>query len=126
MHGHRIVLRLFSKIVSDELRGFIIWLPMVKGDSASSAAALLSADKRFLIQAWDPKGTAGQAFSRTLNLPCPAWDVYLLYDRGIQWTDKDPPAPSLWMHQLSEHKVDQSLRLKESALLHAVSQRIKE
>jgi hypothetical protein len=28
-----------------------------------------------------------------------AWDIFLLYQAGIQWADC-PPVPSFWMHQL--------------------------
>lgn len=29
----------------------------------------------------------------------PAWDVYLLYDQGGEWTDT-PPKPIFWQEQL--------------------------
>jgi hypothetical protein len=28
-----------------------------------------------------------------------AWDIFLLYDAGIVWTE-EPPLPEFWMHQL--------------------------
>jgi len=30
----------------------------------------------------------------------PAWDVYLVYGPGIQWTVSSPLEPTLFMHQL--------------------------
>ena len=35
-----------------------------------------------------------------LPTPGAAWDVYLLYGRGVQWTGLQPPKPNYWMHQL--------------------------
>ena len=32
-----------------------------------------------------------------------AWDIYLFYELGEEWTNGEPPpAPVEWMHQLSE------------------------
>jgi hypothetical protein len=47
------------------------------------------------------------AFRRLLRLPVPAWDVYLLYPRGVQWTGELTPGPAFWMHQLPELATDE-------------------
>jgi len=63
---------------------------------------------------WDQPLALGQGYRKILPLAADcklAWDVYLLYQRGRQrfryaldsagkkgW---NPPAPDLWMHQLS-------------------------
>jgi hypothetical protein len=49
---------------------------------------------------WDGERILGSAFRKTLALERTAWDVYLLYGRGLVWSDATPPAPSFWMHQL--------------------------
>lgn len=49
---------------------------------------------------WDEKEVLGRAYQRLLPTPGPAWDVYLLFRRGVTWTEQDPPLPDFWMHQL--------------------------
>jgi hypothetical protein len=51
-------------------------------------------------QYWDTVGWTDEAYGRILNTPGPAWDVYLLYGRGVRWTGSLPPQPEYWMHQL--------------------------
>ena len=52
-------------------------------------------------QYWDEDDWLGDAYGRVLPTPGPAWDVYLLYGRGVTWEQADPPKPDYWMHQLS-------------------------
>lgn len=49
---------------------------------------------------WDPDETLGRAYGEMLPTPGPAWDVYLLFRRGVRWTGTLPPKPDYWMHQL--------------------------
>ena len=49
---------------------------------------------------WDPGETLGRAYQEILPTPGPAWDVYLLFARGVRWTTHLPPRPNFWMHQL--------------------------
>jgi hypothetical protein len=51
-------------------------------------------------QYWDAHGWLDDAYGRVLRTPGPAWDVYLLFRRGIRWDGALPPAPDYWMHQL--------------------------
>lgn len=96
------------------------------GDSFSEAAELLSPDKRFLMQSWDARRAIGEAFSKTLQLKCPAWDVYLLYQPGVRWTGAVPPMPSFWMHQLQPKRgADQKLHLKPKELESEVGRSLK-
>lgn len=73
---------------------------MVKGDTAISAEELQSNDAR-LFHGWDRTRSTGEAFSRMLGLKGTAWDVYLVYGPDAQWEGELPPAPLVWMHQLS-------------------------
>jgi hypothetical protein len=50
---------------------------------------------------WDPQEVLGKSYQRTLPTPGTAWDVYLVFRRGVQWAQDTPPAPDFWMHQLS-------------------------
>jgi copper chaperone CopZ len=111
--GHGVVKSVFSATHSRELRGFIGWLPMLAADDAASAATQASSfrDPR-LSQAWDGQRTAGALFARMLKLKGTAWDVYLLYPRGVRWEGAAPPEPTFWMHQLkAEDGADQKFCL---------------
>ena len=91
---------LFKRQANSNLRGLIIWEPMIPSDDSKSTEKQLSADSRFLVQGWNEDRTIAQAFSKTLNLKVPAWDVYLVYKPKVRWDAADPPMPDFWMHQL--------------------------
>lgn len=102
--GQRVVQSVFSKHANDaRLRGFVVWLPMLPSDSKESAGAQAASfvDGR-LMQHWDGDRASGNLLAKTLGLKGSAWDVYLLYAPGVQWTGEQPPAPTFWMHQLRE------------------------
>lgn len=69
----------------------------------ADAAALIT-DAR-AQQYWDESDWLGDRYGRVLPTPGAAWDVYLLYGRGIRWTGTQPPRPDYWMHQLEGVKV---------------------
>ena len=50
---------------------------------------------------WDGDDSIGRAYGDLLSTPGAAWDVYLLYPRGVRWTAAAPPKPMFWMHQLA-------------------------
>jgi hypothetical protein len=52
-----------------------------------------------LIYFWDGDRFTGKLWQRVLKIGVSAWDVYLLYDAGARW-EREPAAPSFWMHQL--------------------------
>ncbi|HUP58736.1 MAG TPA: hypothetical protein VM598_14855 [Bdellovibrionota bacterium] len=100
--GHKVMASVFRKEKAKSLRGFMVWLPMVEGDSAEAASTQASrlADSRVVVQGWDGGKEIGELFRSTLKLTRTAWDVYLIYPPGVKWEGKEPPAPSYWMHQL--------------------------
>lgn len=49
---------------------------------------------------WDESGRTMELFRQPLGLQGEAWDVYLLYRRGVRWEGEAAPAPDYWMHQL--------------------------
>ncbi|HLI94900.1 MAG TPA: hypothetical protein VKT72_02310 [Candidatus Baltobacteraceae bacterium] len=51
-------------------------------------------------QYWDQGEVLGRAYEQLLPTPGPAWDVYLLFARGVRWVGQSPPKPNFWMHQL--------------------------
>jgi hypothetical protein len=93
--------RLFARLRTRSLTGFVVWLPMLAADSpaAAGAASRTFRDDR-VRHGWDADRALGAAFARTLGLSVTAWDVYLVYAAGAVWTGDDPPAPDFWMHQL--------------------------
>lgn len=62
-------------------------------------ATVLVSDPR-AKQFWDPGEVVGTEYGRVLGIGFPAWDVYLLFDRGSEWNGSIPPSPHFWMHQL--------------------------
>lgn len=84
-----------------ELEGFSIWLPIMDGDNVEAAQAQAGSfpDGR-VKHSWDSERRFGALFAKTLKLKGIAWDVYLLYEPGVTWTEDEPPEPTFWMHQL--------------------------
>ena len=89
---------------------FVVWEPILKTDSAE-AARLSSGFLRDgrVTQYWASTRAVGHSFQDAIGLESePAWDVYLIYDRGIRWTDK-PPTPTTFQHQLGGRLPDDLL-----------------
>jgi len=50
---------------------------------------------------WDPSGKTGMEYTKTLDIPMYAWDVWFIYKPGVRWEDGQiPPHPDYWEHQL--------------------------
>ena len=87
----------------------VLWTAMREADTAEEAAKLISSDRR-CSHYWETDGWPVSTRLRPLLELGPydpeqsAWDVYLLYRPGINWTGEDPPAPSDWTHNLREHE----------------------
>ena len=110
--------RVFKATASEDLKGFIGWLPMLATDD-SAAASRQGAQFRDprVTEAWDGNRDIGLLFARRLGLEGIAWDVYLVYGRGARWEGSEPPMPSFWMHQLRARTgADPKLRLDPSRL----------
>jgi hypothetical protein len=92
---------------AEEFRLYILWLPVLEGDTPQAAEQVqerLPTDDR-LRHFWDHDLKLSQAFHRVLQLgqrPRPhhiAWDIFLLYGAGTVWNE-ELPIPEFWMHQL--------------------------
>lgn len=105
---------------SENLRGAIVWAPMLNTDNleAANERETKFSDSR-VKQFWDQDRIFGQLLSQTLHLKeSIAWDVYLVYLPNHPWVTEIPPMPVFWMHQLNEEPtlfLDPS-RLKEYVL----------
>ena len=101
MYGHGVVRGIFETVQGDSLRGYAIWLPMMKGDDAGAARQVSDAfpDAR-VSHAWDADRVIGDLAATTLGLTKTGWDLYLLYPPGVEWEGNALPKPALWMGQL--------------------------
>ncbi|MGI8783780.1 MAG: hypothetical protein ACR2L2_09060 [Acidobacteriota bacterium] len=93
-----------------DLRVYSVYVPILKADVESSvpAATARLSDERVTFF-WDGNGELVEAYARVMKLGAgqPAWDIYFVFDRGIEWK-AEPPVPTYWMHQL---KLDPDRRL---------------
>lgn len=83
------------------LKAFIIYVPTLgaKEHHAVRAARIMAGPD--IRHYWDAPGESGLAFQKALGLDVYAWDVWMIYGRDAMWTDRTPPAPVYWEHQLS-------------------------
>jgi copper chaperone CopZ len=124
--GHGVLKAVFDKSSSAELKAFLVWLPIRANDDAREATQQTSMfrDGR-LNEGWDADRAVGDLFARRLSLRGAAWDVYLVYDRGVRWEGADPPMPSFWMHQLEQSVgADQKLCLNPTRFTGEVIKRL--
>lgn len=103
---------------------FVVWAPMLPADGGPSASAGSEALKAPGVrQYWDPSRSVGASFRRDVfphaveemkrSLPKehffdqylverevaqPEWDIYMLFEPGVEWTDR-APAPARWLRQ---------------------------
>lgn len=100
-YGQGVVRGLFEAYPEEQLRGFIVWVPMLEADSAESATAEQANIHDSRIDHWfDANKSAARAWSAIMGLHGPAWDVYAVHGRDDQWTEDAAPSPRIWMHQL--------------------------
>jgi hypothetical protein len=91
----------FAKISSTRLRGFIVWVPKLGAhqDDVAGGDPHRPRPPRYPVLGWHrlPR----PHLPAILGLREDAWDVYLVYPPGVQWTGTAPPKPSYWMQQLT-------------------------
>lgn len=80
---------------------YVVWSAELGAHESNVAgAAQLIPDSR-ARQYWDGGEVVGRAFDPVLNLPVPAWDTWMVFDRSATWRGDRPPSPAWWEHQLS-------------------------
>jgi len=84
---------------------FVVYEPVIGGKAKDipAAAALLKTSAAHLY--WNSSGDFGREMSHALgywngNRWVYAWDTWLVYPPGEEWTDRGPPQTALIMHQL--------------------------
>ncbi len=113
--------KVLDRVKAVDLRVYAVWVPILRTDirlAVSRATTKLSDDR--VSHFWDADAKLPGTYSQVLGLPDarPAWDVYLLFGRDARW-DAEPPAPTVWMHQLGIAPVSQQLdadRLADEAV----------
>ncbi|MBX5477620.1 MAG: hypothetical protein IRZ19_00980 [Pyrinomonas methylaliphatogenes] len=92
--------KVLAKIKSEDLRIYVVWEPCLPTDDemkVPAAAARLN-DAR-VRHYWDARGELRGVYQRLMKMSEPAWDVYYVYDRDVEWR-AEPPTPNYYMHQL--------------------------
>jgi hypothetical protein len=123
-----------KEIPDGRLRLFVVWEPILPGDSADAvedSSEMVKGEWRAL-QFWDPGAESGKRIKKLLDLKIvnPAWDVYLLYPPGVKW-EQNTPAPAYWMHQLTfmpggvDERRYSGLRLDPARLREEIQARLK-
>jgi hypothetical protein len=92
---------LLEKVMSPRLAVYVIWEPVVSGDTEEAAiAASRFIDDPRVVQFWAESRFTGQAFEWAFGVAgSPVWDVYILFADGQTWGDT-VPKPSFIMSNL--------------------------
>ena len=106
--GQRYVNDLFKDELEQDttIVGLTAWISVEGWGNFADAKKLAPeiVDER-MFHFWDPKMALGKLFKKPLNFKKKyptAWDVYMIYEKGVVWDDKYPPTPTFWMHQTKE------------------------
>jgi hypothetical protein len=100
--GGRAVRLMLDGSTTRSLLTMVVWIPMIDGDGLSAAS---KASERFrglpIPQFWDSQQKLGKEVARSIGAPeWTAWDIYLFYPPGAEWTDRGLPAPAAALAQL--------------------------
>jgi hypothetical protein len=89
-----------EKVKDQNLSVYAVWMPILMIDSKASVP---QATKRFedarVLQYWDSQAEMSRTYAPILKADGPAWDVYLLFDRNVEWKDQ-APVPSFVMDKI--------------------------
>lgn len=100
LHGARAVrASILDNANAKGLKVIAVWIPMLDNDerpAAQDASATLAAVPQF----WDGEKLLGKEVARSLGVPeQTAWDIYLFYPPGAEWTDAGMPLPEAALAQ---------------------------
>ena len=80
IYGQGIVRKLLEEFGAQGLKGFAVWLPMMRKDSLGRADAEAAPFGDLpVVHVWDPTRRVGDLYTKTLGLKSTAWDFYFLY-----------------------------------------------
>ncbi len=70
---------------------------------------------------WEDTGIIGELYETPLEIPdVYAWDVWMAYKPGTQWTGELPPKPDYVMHQLSADAAKETMPWLDSEIFTGV------
>ena len=83
-----------DKYVDEDLKAYVVWMPMLASDERDKWKASLLDDSR-MTHYWNGSQTVGRWFTENVkscdSLGPVAWDAYYLFDKDATW--EDAPAP---------------------------------
>ena len=83
-----------DKYAAEDLKAYVVWLPMVASDERDKWKASLLDDPR-MTHYWNEDQSVGRWFTENLkscdSLGPVAWDVYYLFDKEATWDDAPDP-----------------------------------
>ena len=93
---------MLAKIPGEDLRTYVVWVPMNRALQRDVANATKEVWDPRASHYWDADGWLSNTYKDVLGgFPFePAWDTYLVYGPGATWDGEQPPKPAYWMHQL--------------------------
>ena len=84
--GQGIVRKLLEEFGAHGLKGFAVWLPMMRKDNLERADAEAAPFEDLpVVHVWDATRDVGNLYTKTLGLKSTAWDFYFLYPPGVTW-----------------------------------------
>jgi len=82
---------ILEKNRSARLKVFVVWLPMLPGDSRQMIDQRVLADPRVTYY-WDPKARMGEWFSsHVTHQPGTTWDAFFMYGQQARWNSVPGP-----------------------------------
>ncbi len=94
--------QVLKQIDDPRLRVFIVWQPMLGGDTIMAATRAMGiVPEARATHFWAPTQQVGRTFAKPLGLKGRriAWDVYLVYSGKSKWGET-VPAPDSFRYQL--------------------------
>lgn len=85
-----------------DVRAYFVWLPILAADNEQAARQGTERNQApNSVYFWLPTTKLAQEAASILQMAAGrlAWDVYLLYRKGMLW-DRAFPAPAYWQQQL--------------------------
>jgi hypothetical protein len=83
------------------LTPIVVWIPMLDADELPDADEASARFRGLAVpQFWDGSKRLGKEVGRSIGAPeWTAWDVYLFYPPGAEWTDAGLPPPEAALAQ---------------------------
>jgi hypothetical protein len=84
----------------DGVHQLVVWIPMLDSDERPAAVEVSAMFRDAVPQFWDGAQLLGKEVARSVGAPSwVAWDVYLFYGPGAEWTDAGLPPPAAALAQ---------------------------